>query len=125
MQDVEFSGCKLLWVEFRNCNGFLFETSFEDCNLELASFSSMKIKGTVFQNSELKEVNFSGSDLSGAIFWNCNLEKAIFQRTILEKTDFQTSHGYIIDPEENKIKGAKFSLENLPGLLVKYKILIK
>jgi fluoroquinolone resistance protein len=68
MQDVEFSGCKLLGVEFRNCNQFLFETSFNDCNLELVSFAGMKIKETVFQNSELKEVNFSGSDLTGVIF---------------------------------------------------------
>jgi fluoroquinolone resistance protein len=41
---------------------------------------------------------------------------------MLEKADFRTSNGYSIDPEMNRIKKAKFSLEGVAGLLDKYDI---
>ena len=41
-----------------------------------------------------------------------------------QAADFTTAHNYSIDPEINKIKKAKFSLSQLPGLLDKYDIVI-
>lgn len=111
MQNVRFSDCRLLGVELKNANEFLFEAHFEKCNLELVSFSGMKLKETLFTECSLREVNFIDADLTGSTFTNCNLEKAIFQRTNLEKANLLTSHGYYIDPEENRIHSAKFSLE--------------
>ncbi len=125
MQDVRFSDCKWLGTEWKNCNGFLFEVAFLNCNLELASFAGMKLKNMVFKDSDLREANFIWSDLTSVIFENCNLEKALFQKSILEKADLRTSYGYILNPENNRVKWAKFSLEWLPGLLTKFDILVK
>ncbi|HSQ45289.1 MAG TPA: pentapeptide repeat-containing protein, partial [Lutibacter sp.] len=68
------------------------------------------------------EVDFSETDLSNAVFNNCDLIGSIFKTSILEKTDFRTSYNYSIDPELNRMKKAKFSLQGLPGLLRKYQI---
>jgi hypothetical protein len=38
----------------------------------------------------------------------------------LENSDFRTAHNFIVDPDKNKIKKAKFSVSGLPGLLLKY-----
>lgn len=125
LQNVRFNECKLLWTEWKNCNAFLLEVSFEHCNLELSMFWGMKLKNTLFRNSDLREANFAQSNLAAAIFENCNLERVLFQKTNLEKANLLTSYGYTLDPEDNKIQGAKFSLEWLPGLLVKYNICIQ
>ena len=90
--------------------------------MNFSNFSSCKIKKTVFKNSELQEADFTACDLSGAVFDNCVLQRAVFDNTNLEKADFRTAVNYCIDPEKNRIKGAKFSIAGLPGLLGKYGI---
>jgi len=47
------------------------------------------------------------------------------QNTNLEKANFLSSYHYIIDPEANRIKKAKFSLQGTVDLLAKYGIEIK
>jgi fluoroquinolone resistance protein len=59
------------------------------------------------------------------IFDNCDLKNAAFDQTILEKADFRTAFNYSIDPDNNKIKKAKFSISGLTGLLEKYNIEIE
>jgi len=44
---------------------------------------------------------------------------------VLEKADFREATNYFIDPEKNRIKKAKFSLNGLPGLLIPYDIIIE
>ena len=82
----------------------------------------MKIKKTVFKTSSLHEVDFAEADLSNSLFDNCDLAHAIFENTNLEKSDFRSSFNYSINPEINKIKKAKFSLNGIAGLLEKYDI---
>jgi hypothetical protein len=41
------------------------------------------------------------------------------------KADLSTSFNYQIDPERNKLKGARFSLHGIGGLLHKYDIKIE
>lgn len=49
----------------------------------------------------------------------------MFDRTKLEKVDLRTSYNYVIDPESNKIKKAKFSILNIHVLLTRYNIIIE
>lgn len=77
-----------------------------------------------FLDSKLIEVDFTEADLTKVNFDNCDLSGAIFERTNLEKANFNTAFNYSIDPEDNKIKGAKFSISGLAGLLENHKIII-
>ena len=70
------------------------------------------------------EVDFSQADLSGAEFQGSDLSGVVFDRTNLEKTDFREAQNYRLDPETNRVKGARFDLEGLPGLLGRYGIKI-
>lgn len=123
-QDVVFTDCKLLGLRFDQCSGFGLSFRFENCQLNHASFNGVKIKGTPFQNTQLQEVDFTDTDLSGAVFQNCDLQNAVFENTLLLKADFRTSFNYSFDPDLNKIKGAKFALPDVIGLLDKYGIQI-
>lgn len=124
IQDCIFSSCKLLGLQLHKLNTFNLGFSFENCTLDHSSFQNLNIKKTQFINCSLKEVDFEKTDLSHSKFENCNLERALFYQTNLEHTDFYTAYNYTIDPESNKLKGAKFSLAGIPGLLEKYKIKI-
>jgi hypothetical protein len=52
------------------------------------------------------------------------LAGATFDNTNLEKTNFTTAFNYSIDPDNNRIKKAKFSVPGVLGLLNKYDIVI-
>jgi uncharacterized protein YjbI with pentapeptide repeats len=124
-QNVKFEKCKLLGLRFDQCNPFLFGAIFEGCQLNLSSFYKLNLKNTKFKNSELREADFTEADLTSVIFDHCNLEHATFDNTILEKTDFRTAYNYSLDPDKNRIKKTRFSINGLGGLLSKYDIVIE
>lgn len=70
----------------------------------------------------MHEVDFTDTNLSNTNFTECDFSGALFNGTNLQKADLRTSSNFSINPEQNLIKGARFSLETLPGLLHKYKI---
>jgi len=123
-RDVIFKDCKMLGLQFNSCNEFGLSFSFENCILNHCTFHKTKIIKTHFKNSQLQEVDFTGCDLTSSFFDNCDLLRATFHNTIIEKTDFRTSYNYSIDPEINRIKKAKFSIDGICGLLEKYDIVI-
>lgn len=125
LNDVSFSNCKLLGLQFNHCSDFLFSISFKECNLSLASFYQVKAKGTKFSICGLQHVDFTEADLTSSLFNDCDFKAAIFERTMLEKSDFRSSYNYVINPETNKIKKAKFSMPEVLGLLRKYNIEVK
>lgn len=116
--------CKVLGVHFYSCNPFLFSARFEDCLLNLSSFYKLGLKKMLFKACSLQEVDFTEADLTAALFDTCDLSRATFDGSILEKADLRSSYNFSIDPEKNKLKKARFSLQGLPGLLHKYNITI-
>ncbi|MDT0650846.1 pentapeptide repeat-containing protein [Autumnicola edwardsiae] len=123
-RDCSFRNCKLLGLRFEECSDFLLSFSFNACDLSFSSFFQLKIRKTGFYNCKLEQVEFSEADLTGANFSDANLNNATFRNSILEGADFRQSHNLSIDPEQNRLKNAKFTLENLPGLLWKYDLKI-
>ena len=124
-KEVNFINCKMIGVKFNECDPFLLQFTFKDCQLNFSSFYQLKIPNTKFSNCNLQEVDFTETDLSNAILDNCDLKLAIFDRTNLKKSDFRTAFNFELNPEENSLKGAKFSKDNLVGLLSVYKIIVE
>lgn len=124
-RDVQFINCKMMGMLFNSGDKFAVAASFEGCTLNHSSFFGLMLKKTVFKNCLLREVDFVDADLSSASFDGSDLQLAAFENTNLEKADLRTAFNYVINPELNKIKKAKFSLNGLPGLLNKYDIIIQ
>ena len=112
----------MLGLRFDHCNTMAFEITVDNCILNHSSFYKLKLKNTVFKTAQLEEVDFCECDLTAALFDNCNLQKAIFDNTNIEKADFTTAYNYSLDPERNRIKKARFSINGVAGLLSKYNI---
>jgi uncharacterized protein YjbI with pentapeptide repeats len=79
----------------------------------------------LFKNSKVVEADYTECDLKNSSFKGCDLQRTIFNNTNLEGVDFRTSFNFSIDPASNRIKGAKFSLAGLAGLLDKFDIEIE
>ncbi len=124
-RDCEFTDCKMLGLPFENCHAFGLAFTFTGCQLDSASFYKTTLKKIVFTQCSLQDADFTETDLTGAVFNNCNLANALFEHTILEKADLRTAYNYSIDPGQNRIKKAKFSLAGIPGLLHQYDISIE
>lgn len=124
-RSVKFKNCKLLGLHFDDCSHFLLSFDFEACVLNYASFFKLKLKNIHFKNCTLEEVDFVETDLTNSSFKNCNLHKSVFENTNLEGADLRTAANFSINPEINRIKKAKFSTQNVIGLLDKYGISIE
>lgn len=121
-RNIKFEGCKMLGIHFHSANPFLLEFSFQSCQLDYCSFYNLQLKKSKFLNCRMLEADFTQADLSSADFQGSDLSGVVFNRTVLEKTDFRNAQGFRLDPELNRIKGARFDLDGLPGLLGKYGI---
>lgn len=124
LKSCDFINCKMTGIDFEPCNDFLFSVSFRACQLDFSSFHKKKLKKTPFIDCSLKETDWNETDITEAVFDNCNLELATFYRANLEKADFRTAYNFSINPNNNRMKKAKFSLSGLPGLLAEYDIVI-
>jgi len=124
-QQVAFKSCKLMGLRFADCKQLLLEMQFDACLLDFSTFYQLPLKATRFTDCSLKEADFGEADLSKTVFKNCDLQGALFERTKLDAADLTTARAFIIDPEINSLKKARFSRHNLDGLLTKYDIVIE
>ena len=124
-QEVEFRNCKVSGVNFSTCKDFSLALRFSGCILDYAVFHQKRLKNTLFDGCSLEEADFTEADLSNAVFRNCNLSRTVFSRTILKGADFTSASNFSIDPENNSMAKAKFSIDSLAGLLEKYNLIIK
>lgn len=124
MRDCSFDNCKLLgvqWIQMEDLANF----SFKNSNLSYANFTGMKLKKEKFLDCLLKDADFADCDLTEAELTGCDLGNARFLNTNLSKADFRRAKNYSIDPLQNKIKGAKFSSDEVYGLLLSLGIVIE
>ncbi len=124
LQDITFIDCKLIGANFSQVADFGFCIACESCNLDYTSFDKKKINKSSFKNCKMHGANFTQADLSKASFINCDFADALFANTNVSGVDFTTSKNFLIDPNLNKIKKAKFLSQDLHALLYRHDIII-
>lgn len=124
LRDTSFKECKLLGVDFSACKEMLFSPAFDQCLLDHAVFHKRKMSGTKFIRCSLKGVDFENATLENAVLDRCDLERAVFVNSDLRKADLSTAYNLALDPERNKLKGARFSVDGALALLEKYGLVV-
>lgn len=120
LNNVTFKDCKLTGIDFSRTNETFFSVNFYNCLLDYAVFFKRRNRKGIFKGCSLIGADFSEADLSEAVFEDSNLDAAVFMQTNLSGADFRQAANFVIDPEQNLIKKARFALWGLPGLLAKY-----
>jgi uncharacterized protein YjbI with pentapeptide repeats len=123
--DVKFVDCKMNGIDFSVSNEYIYIVDFVRCYLDYSSFYRRKMPKTVFNECSLKDVDFFEANLKESKFLKCDFLRAQFSHTNLEKCDFTSAYDFTIDPAENRMKKAKFSINEIMGLLGKHDIIIE
>jgi uncharacterized protein YjbI with pentapeptide repeats len=121
-----FSGCRFMdsrvigvdWTQ-SNWSGVSLgqPIGFERCALSHSTFIGLKLSGLQVKECVATDVDFREADLSKANFSDSDLNQSLFANTNLSKADLRTARNYHIVPEQNILKGARFSLPEAMSLL--------
>ncbi|MDO4467560.1 MAG: pentapeptide repeat-containing protein [Bacillota bacterium] len=126
MRNCSFSKCECIGVSFGNVvplgsvntvfqeckNSFFKYCIFQGMNMNKFQGITNVFEQCSFHHCELKQANFNG----------CLLRNSDFQQSNIMKADFRESYGYMIDPRNNQIKGAMFSIPEVLHLLDEFQI---
>ncbi len=139
--DCSFDGCDLTMVQFPDCTfaGVAFKDTrvmgvdwtradwprlgggeritFADCVISHSTFIGLSLRELQLVRCTAADVDFREADLSRASFVDTDLAESIFQNSDLTQADFSRARNYRIDPAQNKIYRAKFSLPEALSLL--------
>ena len=96
-----------LWVPIGFARCVISHSTFMGLTLKEIRIVDCRADDVDFRESDLTKADFGGTDLSGSLFGNTNLTGA----------DLSSARNYRIDPRENVITGAKFSLPEAISLL--------
>ncbi|MEI8347651.1 MAG: pentapeptide repeat-containing protein [Pseudomonadota bacterium] len=83
---------------------------------DLAS-SSEDWQDLYFEDCTFFHCYFSGAKIFGCHFLSCRFGNCDFTQSDLSESDFRGAQNYQLNPAENKIKGARFSLPKALQLL--------
>lgn len=123
-RDVNFRDCKMLGLRFDQSNQFGFSVNMKHSVLNHSSFFEMDLRKSRFKDCIFHEVDFTEANLAKLNFDQCDFLQSVFDRTNLEGANFKTAFNFAINPNQNSIKKAQFSSDNISGLLSHLDIII-
>jgi len=122
--DVAFKNSRLLGLSWSACEE-PFDVSFDSCNLSSNSFHLLDLRQMHFLDSQIHDSGFEECNLEKALFDKCDLTHSVFIKNNLKKANFESSKNYLIDPSQNEMKDARFSLPEALSFLSLFPIKIK
>jgi uncharacterized protein YjbI with pentapeptide repeats len=93
--------------------------------LNYSAFIGLKLEKIRIKDCISREVDFSDANLEQADFGGTELENAIFRNSNLAGANFVGAKNYFISPQNNRLKGAKFSLPEAMSLLYGLEIVLE
>jgi fluoroquinolone resistance protein len=89
---------------------------FDGCQIDYSVFFGLSLKEAGFAKCSAKSVDFSEADLTNADLHGTDFEEARFHQTELEGANLVGAKNYVIDPQSNNIRKAKFSYPEVMSL---------
>ncbi|MGB9301543.1 MAG: pentapeptide repeat-containing protein, partial [Anaerolineae bacterium] len=82
-----------------------------------STFIGLSLQSVQIRDCVATDVDFREADLSQADFGSTDLSQSIFGNTNLSEADLSRARNYRIDPGQNVLKQARFSLPEAMSLL--------
>ena len=124
LHGVTFQDTRLSGVEFVEL-GLLPIVTFNGCDLRYASFTNLRLRATAFVKCTMREVNFVDVDLTKADFTDTDLTGGTFQRCVLHECNLTRATSVFVDPQQNRVKGLRVSLEAAVTLAQSFGIVVE
>ena len=126
---TRFEKSKLMGVDWTQAtwskSGFDSLVRFLECVISHSTFIGLELKRIRITNCIANEVDFRNANLSNADFTGTDLARSIFGSTNLTEADLSQARNYTIDPSNNILKQAKFSMPEAMALLYSMDIVLK
>lgn len=126
---TRFEKSKFMGVDWTQAtwstSGFESIVRFNECVISHSTFIGLELKRIRITNCIANEVDFRDADLSNADFSGTDLSRSIFGNTNLTEADLSQARNYMIDPSNNSLKQAKFSMPEAMALLYSMDIVLK
>ncbi|MFC1522013.1 pentapeptide repeat-containing protein [Elusimicrobiota bacterium] len=116
LRNVGFRDSKLIGINWAELD-CAYSMKFEKCLLNYSIFSGLDLRGIQMLECSIHEADFSDCNISNAVFTHTDFLGTRFSNTNLKLADFSKATRYRINPLNNKIGKAKFSLPEAVGLL--------
>jgi len=97
---------------------------FSGCAISHSTFIGLNLRRIRIRDCVAVDVDFRECDLSQADFAGTDLAESLFLATNLTQADFSRARNYQIDPIQNTVNGAKFSLPEAMSLLYNMDIVL-
>jgi uncharacterized protein YjbI with pentapeptide repeats len=123
--NVEFLDCKIVGLNFYHCDQLLFECGFSKTHLQNCNFSDLKMKRASFIGCRIDECDFENAFLVEARFDDSVFRQTLFHGCDLTGASFLEAKGYGIDPRNNIVKKATFSVPDVLALVECFGVEIK
>lgn len=99
--------------------------NIQDCRISYCVFEEMKLSKNRIASSRINDCSFYDCDLSEIDFSDSNFNASQFERNNLKGSDFRRAENYAINPINNQVKGAQFSMPAVLSLLRYFEIEIE
>ncbi|MBL0171715.1 MAG: pentapeptide repeat-containing protein [Gemmatimonadaceae bacterium] len=124
LSGVRFADTRLSGVDWEDL-GLLPDVSFAGCDLRYASFVKVPLRAVRFVNCVIRDASFVDSDLTKADFTDTDLTGTSFRGCLLKEANLTRATGVYVDPQQNRAKGARISLEAAVTLVRSFGIVVE
>ena len=114
--NIQINNCKAIGIIWSNANNPV-SLNFKESRISFSSFYGKNLKKAQFINCVADEVDFTECNLVMASFEGTELRNAKFSNTDLSKASFLGAKDFFINPNTNKLKQAKFHLQEALSFL--------
>lgn len=97
---------------------------FFKCSISHSTFIGLKLEGIQTRDCVATDVDFREADLCKADFGGSDLSQSMFGNTNLSEADLSRARNYYIDPGQNVLRQARFSLPEAMSLLYSLDIVL-
>ena len=125
---TRFENSKVIGVNWTEADwptvGLINPVGFFESAISHCTFIGLTLRGIQIKECMAMDVDFREADLSQADFSGTDLSKSIFSNTNLSEADLSRARNYGIDPAQNTLNQAKFSLPEAMSLLYSLDIVL-
>lgn len=123
--DVQFNSSKMLGIDWTKSSKTFLEISFEGCNISHSIFTGLNLKKTKLQRCEAEDCDFTDTNLAESLCNDTDFAESTFSNTNLTSADLSHAKNYLIDPNHNLIRKARFTFPEVVALLSHLDIIVE
>jgi uncharacterized protein YjbI with pentapeptide repeats len=124
LRGVAFTGSKLMGVDWSDVAS-LPDFGFDRCDLRYATFTKLRLRGLKMIGCNAREASFVDIDLTEADFTGSELAAATIHGCTLARANMAGASGVLFDPQRNRPKGARISVEAALAIVRYYGIVVE